>query len=293
MARCGCGGACGCSVVGGTSGNVPVTVTGTGTPANPFTVNASVACSVIRPCLSAGTGIDYDPVTGIISAEAADCTTIRPCLSGGSGIAYDSVTGIITNNAVTSCGIIGNGTAGSPLMANTNPWPYPCDVSANGGIVACDPTTGKLYSTPVGMADIQSVETVRNYAGLTVPTTAAGATLDTFSMTFTNNDACRNVRAFVTREVKVDFDMPGTSTTGPSRAAFAIDAGVDTYRQWNNGITTTTGVAVMTTRSIDLGPVAPGANLNYTLTVVGSNGMGGATYTRITVAVHVLFVPTN
>jgi hypothetical protein len=252
-----------------------------------------VACSVIRPCLSAGTGINYDSTTGVISAAAADCTTIRPCLSGGSGIAYNSTTGVITNNAVTGCGITGNGTAGSPLTANTNPWPYPGSISANGSVVACDTTSGKLYGAPIGTADVQSVEVVRNYAGLAVPTSVGGATLDTFSMTFTNNNTSRNVRAFVTREAKVDFDMPGTSTTGPSRAAYAIDTGVDTYRQYNNGITTMTGVAIMTTRAIDLGPVLPGANLNYTMTIVGSNGQGGATYNRITVSVHVLFVPTT
>lgn len=57
-------------------------------------------CNLVRPCLSAGPGIDYDPDSGIISAEPTDCAEVRACLSAGDGISYDPGTGVISAGPV-------------------------------------------------------------------------------------------------------------------------------------------------------------------------------------------------
>lgn len=92
MARCGCGEECACTVQGGTG----TTVTGSGTPANPYVITSTGAtCDQVRPCLSGGTGVTYNPATGVISAGAPSCNDVRPCLSAGPGITYNSATGVI------------------------------------------------------------------------------------------------------------------------------------------------------------------------------------------------------
>lgn len=265
MARCGCGGSCSCSITGGSAGNVPVTVTGSGSSTDPYIVNANVPCTAIRPCLSGGTGISYDNTTGVISATGAAL--------------------------VTGCGITGTGMAGSPLAADTNAWPYACDVAVNGGIVACDPGTGKLYSTPVGIADFKSTTIVRTYAALPVPVSAIPVTLDTFAFSFTNDDPCRNVRVVIWRNVEINFDLPGTGTTGPSRAAFALDTNV-AWRHSNTGTTTAFSTSTEVSRPIAMGVLAPGATVNYTLDVGGLDANGASTYSRIEATARALFIPT-
>jgi len=298
IARCGCGGTCGCGLTGGTSGNANVTVTGAGSQANPYAINVNVPCSTVRTCLTAGTGITYDNTTGVISASGSgggtvDCADVRACLSSGSGVAFDGAAGTISADAVTGCGITGKGTSASPLAANTQTWPYPCAIAANGGAVSCDPATGILYSDPLGHVDMQIMSFVRDYPNLAVPGPGiAIVSLDTFTASFTNPDTCRTMRAVIQRDADVNFDMPGTGTTGPSSAAYAID-GIVTYRTWNTGVPGAIDMHTRTGRQLDAGTVAPGGTVSVSVDIGGLSGQGGATYTQIAVSIRCMFVPTD
>jgi len=75
-------------------------------------------CNLVRPCLSAGPGIDYDPDSGIISAEPADCTEVRACLSAGPGIDYNPATGVISAGALDCAAVRACITAGPGLSWN-------------------------------------------------------------------------------------------------------------------------------------------------------------------------------
>lgn len=144
------------------SATVDVTVTGTGTPGDPYQVGASVVvdpappgggtnllhtgadglyveCADVRGCLLAGDGVDYDPATGTIGARpstdagnaldfgsdggllvtpgAVSCDDVRPCLSAGDGLAYDPGTGEFTARPSTDEGnTLAVGTDGGLLV---------------------------------------------------------------------------------------------------------------------------------------------------------------------------------
>ncbi|MGX1301319.1 3D (Asp-Asp-Asp) domain-containing protein [Streptomyces albogriseolus] len=67
-----------------------VTVSGTGTAADPYVVNADpVTCDDVRPCLAAGPGVDYDPATGVISAEPTVVEAGTNVTVSGTGTAAD------------------------------------------------------------------------------------------------------------------------------------------------------------------------------------------------------------
>lgn len=282
MARCGCGGACSCALVSGAN----TTVTGSGTPANPWVVNASTDCPTVRTCVSAGPGVNYNSTTGVISADVSG-TAGNTLTIDGDGLYVPASSG---QAVTTGCGLTGNGTAGTPLAVNVSAWPYPCAIGTAGGVVSCDPATGRLYSDPKGQSDMKTQSYTRTYPNILVPA-GVDQSLDTFVMTFTNDDPCHFARVIVFREVDVRFDMPGTGTTGPSRAAYTIDTN-ETYRQWNNGVTGTTSVSVQTARSTDIGTVGPSTPITYTLDVRGGQGLGGATYTSISVSIRALFIST-
>ncbi len=69
LARCGCGGGqCNCAIAAGDN----VTLSGSGSVANPYVVSASLGCEDVRPCLSGTGGVDYNPGTGVISADLSE-----------------------------------------------------------------------------------------------------------------------------------------------------------------------------------------------------------------------------
>src|SRR6188768_607134 len=121
MARCACGGtSCNCSLRAGPG----ITVSGTGSAANPFVVSAEpTTCTAIRACISAGSGASFNAATGVVSARPStdpgnllsfgtdtglyvttDCTAVRACLTEGDGVDYDPVAGVIAARPSTDAG---------------------------------------------------------------------------------------------------------------------------------------------------------------------------------------------
>ncbi|WP_165947365.1 hypothetical protein [Micromonospora sp. 15K316] len=163
-----------------------VTVEGNGSSASPYVISADggIDCAQVRPCLSAGDGIEYDPTTGVISSDGSvDCAQVRPCLSAGDGIDYDPTTGVISadlssepgNNitigpdggllvpstggttvavASSSCiTLTGDGSAGSPLLAQPRLDPDPANTLTCGpnGLLAAGGGSGTV-DTACGLA---------------------------------------------------------------------------------------------------------------------------------------------
>ncbi|MEV0822554.1 hypothetical protein [Nonomuraea rubra] len=114
---------------------------GTGSTSDPVIISATdtaIDCADVRPCMSEGPGIDYDPVTGVISArlstDAGNATII-----GTDGGLYSPSSGGGGLTAVTSADtpcidLSGLGTAGSPLQA------APIVDPVAGNLLACSPT---------------------------------------------------------------------------------------------------------------------------------------------------------
>lgn len=191
MARCGCGtasssGTCNCALSAGTN----VSVTGGGTFASPWIVNAITNCAEVRACLSAGPGITYTPATGVI----------RVCVSpnAGNSLTQDANGCLFVspgNNSVTTgCGINGDGTAGSPLTAAVSTWGNAC-ADTNGMRVYCA-SDGLLRTEPASTTQVAHAA-----GGATQNIPDPGPTCGTFSvisqrlnaLTFTNPSACRDM----------------------------------------------------------------------------------------------------
>ncbi len=103
------------------------TVTGSGTAGDPYVVNADPpSCDDVRPCLSAGPGATYDPATGVIGAEPTVVT------------AGDRVT------------VTGTGAAGDPYVVAADAPSCddvrPCLVAGDG--IDYDPATGTIAARP-------------------------------------------------------------------------------------------------------------------------------------------------
>lgn len=97
------------------------TVEGGGSTTNPYVVSADVTCDQVRPCLSAGPGAVYDPATGVVSVDVSDSPGNNLTLSPD-GLFVP--TGAATVS--TACGVLGDGSASSPVRANTAALPAGC-----------------------------------------------------------------------------------------------------------------------------------------------------------------------
>lgn len=275
MARCQCGGTgCDCVLVDGTN----TTVTGSGSTANPYRVNAVVACSAVRPCISAAPGLVYNSTTGVmgpqISPDAGNNIVVHPNgLFVPTGAATVSV----------GCGILGNGSAGSPVRVNSQTWPYPCLVTA-GSVVSCDSTTGLLWGAPPYKNMFFGQSFNQNF-NLAVPN--PDTTITTITVNATNPDNCRSARAVVARMIDVDFTLPVGAT-----ATTMINADHMEFRQ-NTGTATQTTVHNQEVKIGDGGTVPPGATTAFTFQVGLSRGSGGALYTRIQADIQVWLFSTE
>ncbi|MFE9127843.1 hypothetical protein ACFYOF_20950 [Streptomyces sp. NPDC007148] len=276
LARCGCGGGqCSCSIAAGDN----VALSGSGSVANPYVLSASLSCEEVRQCLSGTGGVEYNPGTGAISAD----------LSGQSGnnltLGPDGGLFVPTGAATVSvgCGLTGNGSGGTPLEVSTGTWPYACGADTSGGVVVCD-SSGQLRSEPRGRVSYQQFFDSRDYSDITVPT-AQNTTADTFSMTVTNPDPCRDAFVLVEREADVFFVLPAGGGAGCGYE------GDEMYYTRNTGSSSIVGAHAQTTKVLaNPGLLAPGASTPIGFAVTVGRGSGGAYYYRIEVAIRAMII---
>ena len=266
MARCSCGSECGCNLVAGTN----TTVTGSGTPANPWTVSALTNCDQVRDCLSDGNGISYNDTTGVISA----------CLStdANNNIVFgtDGCLFVPTGAATVTpgCGLTGNGAAATPIQVNVQPWPYPCDVTAAAGGAYCD-ANGELRTEPPNRAAFVQSSLGQSFPGNPlIPAGEPDQTIASLDLTITNPDTCRPALVILFQEADVDLNLPPGSEGG-----YGIDTD-DMVHLANYGDTLITREHVQVDKLINL-TLAAGASTTYTMNVTANRGAGGAFYTRV------------
>ncbi|MEH0579143.1 hypothetical protein QBA54_32750 [Streptomyces sp. B21-108] len=77
-------------------------------------MSAAVTCDQVRRCLSAGPGVAYDPATGVIGADVSD-TPGNNLVIDENGLFVPAGAATVT----TGCGVLGDGSASSPVRANT------------------------------------------------------------------------------------------------------------------------------------------------------------------------------
>jgi len=279
---------------------VDTTVTGNGTAATPYQVSAAVRldatppgggtnlleagpdglyveCADVRSCLTAGTGIDYDPASGTISAEPAAATVVQ----AGDGV---TVTG--TGSAAdpyevsavppeTACGLTGDGSAGAPLAAAVAAWPYAaCDVDDYAGQVYCD-STGALRSEPRPTATYVQQGLDQAYPEMLVPGGPGDTPVEDRPFTVTNPDPCRPAFVIFEAELDIDFTLP------PNSAALYAIGGDDMLRVENKSTQVVNDFHVQTTKVYNR-VIPPGGTLAEPFVIgMGGNYNSNSTYSRI------------
>ncbi|WP_405759437.1 hypothetical protein OG234_13170 [Streptomyces sp. NBC_01420] len=175
------------------SPTLDLTVSGTGTAADPYDISGVVVldpappgggdqllqagpdglfleCEQIRGCLSAGDGAGYDPDTGVITA--------RPSTDAGNSLGYGTDGGLLVPSAAAlevGCGLQGDGTGAAPLaafpVAGERPWAddWDCDPAVN-STLHCDPGSGALWTPP---EHTSAAVTLQQNHPLSVPTVTA------------------------------------------------------------------------------------------------------------------------
>lgn len=279
---------------------VDTTVTGTGALGDPYVVSAEVIldpappsggsnlvqagpdglyveCADVRPCLTAGVGIDYDQATGTIAAEGTAVEAGPGVTVTGTGTAADpyEVSAVPPD---TGCGLTGDGSAGTPLAASVVAWPYPCDVDTEAGGVYCD-STGALRSEPRATAIYVTDQQVLDVADLPVPA-PQDTEVATHTLVIENPDPCRPAFVIVEAEVDADFNLPAGAGAGLGIATDEMS-----YLR-NSGTTTILDTHIQSTKVVSPTPnvgtqIPPGGSLNYVLSIRMGRGSGGATYNRV------------
>ncbi|MFZ4160433.1 hypothetical protein ACOZDE_18680 [Streptomyces griseoincarnatus] len=227
----------------------------------------AVSCDDVRPCLSAGDGIAYDPGTGEISA--------RPSTDAGNVLGFGTDGGLLVpapEALETACGLTGDGTTGAPLAASVGTWAYPCTLDDNAGQVYCD-STGQLRGEPRSYATFVQDQQVLNPANLTVPA-PQDTEVASHTLVINNPDPCRPAFVMVEGEADADFNLPPGSG-----AALGITTDEMSYVA-NNGATTLLDVHVQGTKVVNT-TIPPGGSINFTIAITMGRGSGGATYNRI------------
>lgn len=221
MARCGCGGACSCALTAGDN----ITVSGSGTAANPWVVSATTDCTEVRACFTSGNGTTYDPTDG--SFDVCISPVTPNALTRDANGCLRVVPGASTVTA--GCGILGTGTPADPIRASTGTWPYACDLEDNGSGVYCG-ADGRLYTDPQLKTDMftDSENVALPGNGIAVPA-GSDVTVRTASITVTNPDPCRPARVAMWQDVDMDIDLPVGA-----QAAYGID-GDDMWQFENQG----------------------------------------------------------
>ena len=277
MARCGCGGECACNLVAGDN----IQVSGSGTSAVPWVVTALTDCAEVRQCITGDNGVDFDQTTGVASV----------CVSpnAGNNITRDANGCLFVAGAPgtvqVGCGLVGDGSAGTPVTVNTPAWPFTCDPTANGSVVTCD-TNGQLRGEPPYHTYYFQQLTDQLFPANPVVPAGDDVIVHTFSFDVTNPDPCRTMRVLQWRDVDVDFNLPAGAD-----AASGISTDEMTHL-------TNHGNATAFDQHIQVGKVtqpnaslAPGATVTLTLEAALGKGSGGATYNRIQGTFRVWLMP--
>lgn len=276
MARCGCGGSCGCSLTSGTN----TTVIGAGSAANPWQVNAVTNCTEVRNCLTGSQGVFYNPTTG----------NIRVCLSSNANNALTrDATGCLyvgagASTVTTGCGITGNGSVSTPVAANVSAWPYTCPIDTQGGVVSCDPATGRLWSEPRSRSAAFTTN-LDLATGGAVPTTSTQSNLiTTLSFPVTNPDTCRAATVLQLQEMAFVLTLPAG---GRAEYGFLNNNMVN---HTNRGATTEQDFYVQVSKALPLGTIAPGATQTFSFGMYLGQGTAGATWTALHAILRVVLV---
>jgi hypothetical protein len=256
-----------------------VSVSGSGSPANPYVISAEVPCEDVRACLSAGPGITFDAATGQISghlsSQAGNNITVGP----DGGLMVPTAGGQV----LTGCGLTGNGSASAPVAANTQAWPYGCAVDTYAGGVYCD-TQGRLRSEPRGNLSFISYFDNRDYNDIAVPA-AQNTVLDSFTVNVTNPDPCRQAMVLTEREVDVYVALPAGAAAGTGQGSDEM------FYMRNTGTSTIVGVHAQSTKFIsESSLLPPGATMPVTLNATGGRGAGGAYYYQINFILRTMII---
>jgi hypothetical protein len=256
-----------------------VSVSGSGSAANPYVISSVVPCEDVRACLSAGPGINLDQGTGQISADLSGQAGNNVTIGPDGGLYVPTAGGAV----LTECGLLGDGTASAPLQASTMAWPYPCTIDTSGGGVYCD-SQGRLRSEPRGQISFPSYSDGRTYNDLPVPADQ-NTVLDTFTVNVTNPDPCRPAMVITVREVDVYLVLPPGATAGVGQF------NDETFYMRNTGTSTMVGVHAQSTKVLpSASALAPGATIPVTLTATGGRGSGGAYYYLINFILRTLLI---
>ncbi|MFF4755545.1 hypothetical protein ACWD5R_32040 [Streptomyces sp. NPDC002514] len=275
MARGGCGGEkCNCSVIAGEN----VTISGSGSTANPYTVNAMVPCETVRGCFSAGPGIDLDPATGIIAADLSEQAGNNLTINQDGGLYVPTAGGTV----LTGCGLSGDGSASAPVTAATGAWPYPCEPDSVGGVVVCD-SDGILRGEPRGAVTFATSSDERTYPDVRIGSGSV-APVDTFTLTVTNPSTCRPALVIAEQEVDIFVVLP---------AGAGAATGFDGDEMWymrNTGSSSMVGVHSQGTKVLSRGTVEPGASMAIQFSAAAGRGSDGAYYYRINALLRALLI---
>jgi hypothetical protein len=177
-------------------------------------------------------------------------------------------------NVITGCGLTGTGAAASPLAVNGQPWPFACDIAANGSGVYCDPATGELHADPAYWADFQGNQENTALGTPMVVPSGPSVVVDSISVDVTNPDQCRRAIGLLFREIDLEFTLP------PNSGASAGIDGDDMSYLGNQGSGTIISTHVQTNK-LSVFTLNPGETRTITMQVNLSRGTGGATLTRI------------
>lgn len=206
-----------------------------------------------------GTPLTATPVIAAVSGNLLSC----------------AVGGLRAVLATQACGLVGDGTPGSPLGVNVGTWAWPCDIDTHGGGVYCD-SDGRLRADPPSRFYFDQQHINTSYANLAVPA-GMDVAIEDRTLIVDNPDPCRDAYVILEFELDVDFNLPASG--GAAASGIATDE-VTFVR--NSGSTAINDAHTQVTKVIDNNPVlAPGASFNGTLAVTMGRGAGGATYNRI------------
>lgn len=265
---------CNCALIAGEN----VTISGTGSVANPFKVSAEVPCETVRTCFTAGPGIDLDQGSGIIAADLSGEAGNNLVIGPDGGLLVPTAAGQI----LTGCGLTGDGSGSAPVEAATGTWPYECSVDQAGTVIACD-SAGVLRGEPRAVATFTTYDEERTFPDIEIPPGSV-QTVDNYAVTATNPSSCRPAMILSEQEVDVWMVLPAGAG-----GATGFD-GDECFYMRNTGSSTMTSVHAQATKFLSRGMLAPGASTSVGFGASVGKGSGGAYYWRINYILRVFLL---